>query len=435
MFVCLTGLIVYELLSIPFCCLTCYFLKNGFHGKIGRDGQVCVDSFCDLKRHLSSPLNYFYSSEPKTASLARLRLCLENGSRKYCVCDQGDCWTKFPVGELLLMWPLPTLGALGGSQGCVPVSYCAPGLRHSPQSTYTWDGGVPGKERHRHHECSVSTLGISAWIELTKILLFSDVGKSDTFLEFSVNSWGRRARIFMVPLCSRLLLTPITNIFWKMKVIVAQSCPILATPRARAARLLCPWDFPGRHTGVGCHLLLQGILLIQESNPGLLHSTRSPALQANSAPTEPPGKPQILWLFHKTIHIFLLLCGEDSEMAWDSLDFFFSYRNASWIGKSTKENIFVIEADFISSLRTFSWCFCAAMRPSICIFLCPDILPTTEPVFTNKVIQVNKVSLSLITPVCPNSWLFKTAFSSTLIPMQKFWHHRPGSVEWGTKVA
>ena len=23
-------------------------------------------------------------------------------------------------------------------------------------------------------------------------------------------------------------------------------------------RLLCPWDFPGKNTGVGCHFLLQG---------------------------------------------------------------------------------------------------------------------------------------------------------------------------------
>ena len=25
-----------------------------------------------------------------------------------------------------------------------------------------------------------------------------------------------------------------------------------------ATRLLCPWDFPGKNTGVGCHFLLQG---------------------------------------------------------------------------------------------------------------------------------------------------------------------------------
>ena len=28
-------------------------------------------------------------------------------------------------------------------------------------------------------------------------------------------------------------------------------------------RLLCPWDFPGKNTGVGCHFLLQRIFLIR----------------------------------------------------------------------------------------------------------------------------------------------------------------------------
>ena len=36
-------------------------------------------------------------------------------------------------------------------------------------------------------------------------------------------------------------------------------------------RLLCPWDSPGKDTGVGCHFLLQGIFPTQEPNLGLLH--------------------------------------------------------------------------------------------------------------------------------------------------------------------
>ena len=36
-------------------------------------------------------------------------------------------------------------------------------------------------------------------------------------------------------------------------------------------RLLHPWDFPGKNTGVGCHFLLQGIFPTQGSNPHLLH--------------------------------------------------------------------------------------------------------------------------------------------------------------------
>ena len=36
-------------------------------------------------------------------------------------------------------------------------------------------------------------------------------------------------------------------------------------------RLLCPRDFPGKNTGVGCHFLLQEIFPSQESIPSLLN--------------------------------------------------------------------------------------------------------------------------------------------------------------------
>ena len=39
-------------------------------------------------------------------------------------------------------------------------------------------------------------------------------------------------------------------------------------------RLLCPWDSPGKNTGVGSHSLLQGIFLTQRLNPGLLNCKR-----------------------------------------------------------------------------------------------------------------------------------------------------------------
>ena len=34
-------------------------------------------------------------------------------------------------------------------------------------------------------------------------------------------------------------------------------------------RLLCPWDSPGKNTGVGCHFLLQGIFQTKGLNPHL----------------------------------------------------------------------------------------------------------------------------------------------------------------------
>ena len=36
-------------------------------------------------------------------------------------------------------------------------------------------------------------------------------------------------------------------------------------------RLLCPWNSPGKNTGVGNHFLLQGIFPTQGMDPGLLH--------------------------------------------------------------------------------------------------------------------------------------------------------------------
>ena len=57
--------------------------------------------------------------------------------------------------------------------------------------------------------------------------------------------------------------------------MVKWSCLVVSNSlqphRLYSARLLHPWDSPGKNSGVGCHLLLQGIFLTQGLNPGLLH--------------------------------------------------------------------------------------------------------------------------------------------------------------------
>ena len=57
----------------------------------------------------------------------------------------------------------------------------------------------------------------------------------------------------------------------KVKVKLLSGIRLLATPWTLPARLLHPWDFPGKITGVGCHFLHQGIVPTQGSNPGLLY--------------------------------------------------------------------------------------------------------------------------------------------------------------------
>ena len=54
---------------------------------------------------------------------------------------------------------------------------------------------------------------------------------------------------------------------------VTQSCPTLCDPMdcSLASRLLRPWDFPDKNTGMGYNSLLQEIFLTQGLNPHLLH--------------------------------------------------------------------------------------------------------------------------------------------------------------------
>ena len=68
--------------------------------------------------------------------------------------------------------------------------------------------------------------------------------------------------------------------------LVAKSClPLLRPHGLQPARLLCPWGFPAKKTGAGCHLLLQGIFPTQGSNPRPLH------WQVNPLPLSHQGSP------------------------------------------------------------------------------------------------------------------------------------------------
>ena len=72
-----------------------------------------------------------------------------------------------------------------------------------------------------------------------------------------------------------------------MLCLVAQLCLILCDPMdCSPPGSSVHWDSPGKNTGVGCHALLQEDL----PNPGI--KPRSPTLQVDSLPTEPPGKPK-----------------------------------------------------------------------------------------------------------------------------------------------
>ena len=93
---------------------------------------------------------------------------------------------------------------------------------------------------------------------------------------------------------------------------------------------LCPWNFSGKNTGMGCHFLCQGLLLTPGSNLHLL------CLQhwGRFFTTTPPGKPS---------HMIVLLCNSVIVCFTDSSDGKQSTCNAgdprliSGLGRSTEE--------------------------------------------------------------------------------------------------
>ena len=70
--------------------------------------------------------------------------------------------------------------------------------------------------------------------------------------------------------------------------VLSHCVRLFATPWIVAARLLCPWDSPGKNTGVGCHALLLGIFSAQGSNPQIISCFAGRFFTA-----EPTGRPEV----------------------------------------------------------------------------------------------------------------------------------------------
>ena len=92
-------------------------------------------------------------------------------------------------------------------------------------------------------------------------------------------------------------------------------------------RLLCPWDFPGKNTGVGCHFLLQGIFPTWEWNPHLLH------WQVGSLPLSHQGSPKLTGAI-SSLHVVSVrstdaFFGCATQFTFLSLGICFIYRDLS----------------------------------------------------------------------------------------------------------
>ena len=102
------------------------------------------------------------------------------------------------------------------------------------------------------------------------------------------------------------------------------------------ARVLCPWDSPGKNTGVGCRALLQGIFGGDLPHPGI-----EPTLSYASCisrqvllPPEPPGKPLPSPKCRAYFHTSSRLAGWSQKLRFGVLFLFFSFSHkklgSSW---------------------------------------------------------------------------------------------------------
>ena len=100
------------------------------------------------------------------------------------------------------------------------------------------------------------------------------------------------------------LLATIKKIFFGMlKVKSSVMSDSLRPHGLQPTRLLCPWAFPGKSSGVGYHFLLQGIFPTQGSNLSLLHCRQM------LYPLSHQGSPTNTSVFPPSSLSYRFLCG------------------------------------------------------------------------------------------------------------------------------
>ena len=104
-----------------------------------------------------------------------------------------------------------------------------------------------------------------SWSKLLKVtqLISAKITHRVQFSQARLNSAGASWR-------PRLVFSISLNSLHVIMNVCVQLHLTLWLHGLQPTRLLCPWDSPGKNTGVGCHFLLQGIFLTQGSNPSLL---------------------------------------------------------------------------------------------------------------------------------------------------------------------
>ena len=99
---------------------------------------------------------------------------------------------------------------------------------------------------------------------------------------------------------------------------VASTVSSSLRPRGlQPTRFLCPWDSPGKNTGVGCRALLQGIFPTEGLNPRLLRFLNR---QEGSTPRAPPREGHSQYSTEQSLQV-ASEAGSDATLFITSLPF------------------------------------------------------------------------------------------------------------------
>ena len=123
-------------------------------------------------------------------------------------------------------------------------------------------GPFPLRSIQREKHKSIS---ITSWVTIVQAFFFSNpMGFKCQESEQNPNAITPQAHLFMYFLLAFTKMSPSRK---KHETALSRSGESDSSwPHAlRPARLLCPWDSPGKSTGVGCHFLLQGYQEGEES--------------------------------------------------------------------------------------------------------------------------------------------------------------------------
>ena len=123
------------------------------------------------------------------------------------------------------------------------------------------------KKRAWNLKGSVVTYAVKSWRKTQAE--HCDTSRSDIFSDSSPRMMEIKTKISKREL---LKLKSFCTAKVKVKVKSLSLARFFTAPWTVACtKVLRPWDFPGKSTGVGCHFLLQGLFPTQGLNPHLLH--------------------------------------------------------------------------------------------------------------------------------------------------------------------